>query len=201
MLFLQQYIYLKIYQFHDKTQQSMTFSENLLKRLFIFLSLLVFVSNCAKVDPATGEKVLVETDTRKKSREFVDKQGGLFGEIGKSSSGTTFEFSTSNVLWRATLKNLDFLPLANADYSGGIIVYDWYSNKDDKQSIKISVRFLSNELKSSSIVVAGHKKICDEAGKCFVEKLDNKFTDEIKESVISTARQIKIEDSKKDTKK
>jgi hypothetical protein len=184
-----------------KTQQFMTFSENLLKRLFIFLSLLVFLGNCAKVDPVTGEKVLEETDTRKKSREFVDKQGGLFGEIGKRSSGTTFEFSTSNVLWRATLKNLDFLPLANADYSGGIIVYDWYSNKDDKQSIKISVRFLSNELKSSSIVVAGHKKICDAAGKCFVEKLDNKFTDEIKESVISTAREIKIEDSKKDTKK
>jgi hypothetical protein len=184
-----------------KTQQFMTFLENLLKRLFIFLSLLVFLGNCAKVDPVTGEKVLEETDTRKKSREFVDKQGGLFGEIGKRSSGTTFEFSTSNVLWRATLKNLDFLPLANADYSGGIIVYDWYSNKDDKQSIKISVRFLSNELKSSSIVVAGHKKICDAAGKCFVEKLDNKFTDEIKESVISTAREIKIEDSKKDTKK
>ncbi len=184
-----------------KTQQFMTFLENLLKRLFIFLSLLVFLGNCAKVDPVTGEKVLEETDTRKKSREFVDKQGGLFGEIGKRSSGTTFEFSTSNVLWRATLKNLDFLPLANADYSGGIIVYDWYSNKDDKQSIKISVRFLSNELKSSSIVVAGHKKICDDTGKCFVEKLDNKFTDEIKESVISTAREIKIEDSKKDTKK
>ena len=184
-----------------KIQQFMTFLENLLKRLFIFLSLLVFLGNCAKVDPVTGEKVLEETDTRKKSREFVDKQGGLFGEIGKRSSGTTFEFSTSNVLWRATLKNLDFLPLANADYSGGIIVYDWYSNKDDKQSIKISVRFLSNELKSSSIVVAGHKKICDAAGKCFVEKLDNKFTDEIKESVISTAREIKIEDSKKDTKK
>ena len=171
------------------------------KYCFILLFLLTFFTHCAKVDPITGEKVLVETDTRKKSREFVDKQGGLFGEIGKSSSGTNFEFSTSNVLWRATLKSLDFLPLANADYSGGIIVYDWYSNKNDKESIKISVRFLSNELKSSSVMVAGHKKICDEVGKCFIEKLDNKFTDEIKESVISTARLLKIEDSKKDTKK
>jgi hypothetical protein len=179
----------------------MNFLNKQLKKLFVLVSLLFFLSNCAKTDPITGEKVLIETDTRKKSREFVDKQGGLFGEFGKNSSGTNFEFSTSNVLWRATLKNLDFLPLVNADYSGGIIVYDWYSNKDDKQSIKISVRFLSNELKSSSVVVAGHKKICDETGKCFVEKLDNKFTDEIKESVISTARQIKIEDSKKDTKK
>ena len=179
----------------------MNFVKNFIKHLSIFFSLLIFLGNCSKIDPVTGEKVLVETDTRKKSREFVDKQGGLFGDIGKSSSGTNFEFSTSNVLWRATLKSLDFLPLANADYSGGIIVYDWYSNKNDNQSIKISVRFLSNELKSSSIEVAGHKKICDEVGKCFVEKLDAKFTNEIKESVISTAREIKVEDSKKDTKK
>ena len=171
------------------------------KYRFILLFLLAFFAHCAKVDPVTGEKVLVETDTRKKSRELVDKQGGLFGEIGKSSSGTNFEFSTSNVLWRATLKNLDFLPLMNADYSGGIIIYDWYSDKDDKQLIKVSVRFLNNELRSSSVVVSGHKKICNDLGKCFIEKLDNKFTNEIKESIISTAREIKIEDSKKESQK
>lgn len=97
------------------------------------------------------------------------------------NTSNTFEFSTSNVLWRATLNNLSFLPLVNADYSGGIIIYDWFSEKTDNQSIKISVRFLSNELKSSSIVVAGHKKVCDDMGKCFIEKLDNKFTNEIKD--------------------
>jgi hypothetical protein len=184
-----------------KNLKFMSLFKNLHKNLFLLTFLLILLNHCAKTDPVTGEKVLQETDTAKKAREFAAKQGGLFGDIGKNNSGTNFEFSTSNVLWRATLKSLDFLPLANADYSGGIIVYDWYSNKGENQSIKISVRFLSNELKSSSVVVAGHKKICDDQGKCFVEKLDNKFTDEIKESVISTARQIKIEDSKKDTKK
>ena len=178
----------------------MNFFENLNKNLFFLSFLIVLLNNCARTDPVTGEKVLQETDPAKKAREFVAKQGGLFGEIGKNNTGTNFEFSTSNVLWRATLKSLDFLPLVNADYSGGIIVYDWYSNKNDNQSIKISIRFLSNELKSSSVDVAGHKKICDDLGKCFIEKLDNKFTDEIKESVISTARQIKIEDLKKDKK-
>ena len=184
-----------------KTLKFMNFFKNSHKSLLFLTFLMILLNHCAKTDPVSGEKILEETDPVKKAREFAAKQGGLFGDIGKSNSGTNFEFSTSNVLWRATLKNLDFLPLVNADYSGGIIVYDWYSNKGENQSIKISVRFLSNELKSSSVVVAGHKKICDDLGKCFVEKLDNKFTEEIKESVIATARQIKIEDTKKDTKK
>jgi hypothetical protein len=163
--------------------------------------ILVFILQCAKVDPVTGEKVIIEPNTTEKAREAARKSGGLFGDIMNKNTTNTFEFSTSNVLWRATLNNLDFLPLINADYSGGIIVYDWFSEKTENKSIKISVRFLSNELKSSSIVIAGHKKTCDDVGKCFVEKLDNKFTNEIKESIISTARQIKIEDSKKDSKK
>ena len=164
--------------------------------------ILLFIVQCAKIDPVTGEKVIIEPNTVEKARENARKGGGLFGDFtGNKNTSNTFEFSTSNVLWRATLNSLDFLPLINADYSGGIIVYDWFSNKNDNQSIKISVRFLSNELKSSSVVIAGHKKVCDDMGKCFVEKLDNKFTEEIKESVIATARQIKIEDTKKDTKK
>lgn len=167
-------------------------------KLYFFLLFLFFVYNCAKVDPVTGEKILVEPDTRKKSRELTDKGGGLFGDIGKGKTGGTFEFATSNVLWRATLKTLDFLPLANADYSGGIIIYDWYSNKTEKELIKVSVRFLSNELRTSSLEIIGHKKVCDDSGKCYTEKIDNKFNEEIKDSIITTARLLKIEDNKKD---
>jgi hypothetical protein len=165
---------------------------------FSFVLLIILISHCAKIDPVTGEKVIIEPDTRKKSREFVDKQGGLFGDITKGKSGGTFEFSTSNVLWRATLKNLEFLPLLNADYSGGIIIYDWYSEKIDKEQIKISVRFLSSELKSSSLQVIGHKKVCDDSGKCFIKAIDSNLTESIKDSIISAARTMKIEDSKKD---
>ncbi len=94
-----------------------------------FLSLvfcIILLSNCAKKDPTTDEKVLIETDANKKAREFADKGGGLFGDINNKKSGsTTFEFASSNVLWRATLKSLDFLPLLNVDYTGGIIIYKW----------------------------------------------------------------------------
>jgi hypothetical protein len=168
-------------------------------RVFLILIVLLLINHCAKVDPVTGEKILIDPDTRKKSREMVDKGGGIFGDIGKNKSSGVFEFASSNVLWRATLKTLDFLPLANADYSGGVVVYD--SNKTEKELIKVSVRFLSNELRASSLEIIGHKKICDESGKCYTEKLNNKFTEEIKDSIIIKARLLKIEDTKKDQEK
>ena len=177
------------------------FNLKILKLLSVLSLMALSFYNCAKVDPITGEKILIDPDTRKKSREFADKGGGMFGDIGKNKSGGVFEFASSNVLWRATLKTLDFLPLANADYSGGIVIYDWYSNKTEKELIKVSVRFLSNELRASSLEIIGHKKICDDSGKCYTEKLDNKFTEEIKDSIITKARLLKIEDTKKDQAK
>jgi hypothetical protein len=90
---------------------------------FVFLLLL----NCSKTDPVTGEKILIEPNPQKKSAQEAAKGNGLFGDINnKKGSSNTFEFASSNILWRATLKNLEFLPLVNADYSGGVIIYDWY---------------------------------------------------------------------------
>ena len=159
---------------------------------------------CSKIDPTTGEKVLIEVDPDKKAREFRDKGGGIFGDInkiGKSSSGGSFEFASSNVLWRATLKSLDFLPLLNADYSGGIIVYDWYSQTNNpKEQIKISVQFLNNELRSDSIKITAHKKICETIERCSNSTLDQNFANSIKESIITSARTLKIEEAKKEKK-
>ena len=158
--------------------------------------------NCAKVDPVTGEKVIIEPDTRKKAREFADKEGGIFGDLGRSGNkSTTFEFGTSNVLWRATLKSLDFLPLLNADYSGGVIIYDWYSQTNNpKEQIKISVQFLNNELRSDSVKITAHKKICDSSDRCSNSTLDQNFANSIKENIIASARALKIEEAKKEKK-
>jgi hypothetical protein len=171
------------------------------KILLIFF--LLFLSNCAgNIDPATGEKTRIEPNPQTKAKEFADKGQGIFGDINnKKSSGTTFEFSTSNVLWRATLKSLDFLPLSNADYSGGVIIYDWYSSNSSNEQIKITVRFLSNELRSDSIEIISHKKTCDQNNKCITEKLNNNLPADIKEKIILAARTMKIEDNKSNQKK
>jgi hypothetical protein len=173
----------------------------MLKYILIFLIAGFSFYSCSKIDPVTGEKVLTEVNPEKKARDFADKGGGIFGEINKKSSGTNFEFATSNVLWRATLQSLDFLPLINADYAGGVIIYDWYSkDPESTEQIKISVRFLNNELRSDSIKIIAHKKICDSEGKCKTSIINNNFSNEIKDGIITSARSLKISDQKKDNK-
>ena len=124
--------------------------------------------------------------------------GIIFGR--KGSGGTTYEFATSNILWRASLETLDFIPLSNLTYSGGVIVTDWYSGPGGNQNeqVKINIRFKSNELKASSVVVQGFKKVCSSGSNCSVSKLSNNFNSKIKEQILIKAKQLKIaEETKK----
>ena len=180
----------------------MIFFQTKTKNTLYFLIVLFFLNACQKVDPSTGEKILIEPDPYKRAREFADKGGGIFGDINRiGKNGGSFEFASSNVLWRATLKSLDFLPLLNADYSGGVIIYDWYSQTNNpKEQIKISVQFLNNELRSDSIKITAHKKICEGADRCSNSTLDQNFANTIKDSIITSARALKIEEAKKEKK-
>jgi hypothetical protein len=172
-----------------------------LKAPFLLLLLFIGCFSCAKIDPVTGEKILIEPNPDKRAREVADKGGGIFSDLGKSKTSNNFDFATSNPLWRATLKSLDFLPLVNADYSGGVIIYDWYSeNLNSKEQIKVSIKFLSNDLRTDSLQITSHKRVCDENNKCFISKLNDNFSNEIKDTILTAARNLKIEEAKKEKK-
>ena len=75
----------------------------------------------------------------------------LMGSVNNTNSGN-FDFASSNELWRASLDTIDFMPIATANYSGGILITDWYSdNQNLNESIKISIRFLTNEVRSDAL--------------------------------------------------
>jgi hypothetical protein len=174
------------------------------RSIFALITFFVFFFSCSvKKDPATGEIENIEPNADKRARAYADKGGGIFGDINNQKKGSTnYEFSTSNVLWRATLKTLDFLPLVNADYSGGVIIYDWYTSdsRPSNEQIKISVRFLNNDLRSDSLQIISHKKICDRELKCVTSKTEDKFSNEIKEQILNSARLLRIEETKKEKK-
>ena len=169
----------------------------------VFL-LFIILSNCSSMRESDNNTKVLEPDPRKRAAEAAAKGEGIFGDINKkkqSSSTTSFNFSDSNVLWRATLKSLDFLPLLNADYSGGVIIYDWYSQTNNpKEQIKISVQFLNNEVRSDSIKITAHKKICETVERCSNSTLDQNFANSVKDSIITSARTLKIEEAKKEKK-
>jgi hypothetical protein len=165
--------------------------------LNISMLCLVFLLSCAKKDPVSGEVINSEPNMKKRQEEVVAKGGGIFGDINTTKKNNTFEFATSNVLWRATLKSLDFMPMINADYSGGVIVYDWYSEDlNSNEYIKVTVRFLNNEIKSNSIQIITHKKICENSERCKTSIMNEEFSNNVKDKILDTARRIRIEEEK-----
>ena len=102
--------------------------------------------------------------------------------------GTNYSFASSNPMWRAALEILDFLPLANVDYSGGIITTDWYNEGTaSDESIKITVRFLTNEIRSDGIKVIVHKKRCNIQNKCTVKKVSSALEHELQVAILKKA--------------
>ncbi len=170
-------------------------------RFIYILAILLLVAGCkSSEEKEILDRKPVEPDPFKRARQSADLGGGIFNSDRKSQDATV-NFATSNVLWRATLKSLDFLPLINADYTGGIIIYDWYSQANNpKEQIKISVQFLSDELRSDSVKITAHKKICDNADRCSNSTIDQNFSNSIKENIITAARTLKIEEAKKEKK-
>jgi len=171
-------------------------------KVYSILSFLLFLAACLggqnnKNDEGL-EKERFEPSAYERSKAYADKNPvTLLGKDSKDKN-TNLEFSSSNVLWRASLKTLDFIPLATLDYSGGIIISDWYSDeRSNKEQIKIQIRFVSTELRSESIQVTSYKKICDSNNVCINSKGNENFNREIKDLIVNNARQIKIEESKK----
>ena len=133
-----------------------------------------------------------EGDGKKRARKNVEEgkgitgTGGLF-KSGRSKGGGSFEFASSNELWRATLDTLDFMSFSNVDYSGGLIITDWYSESENDQSIKITVRFLTNEIRSDGIRIIVHKKRCNVDQNCKITKITSAIEQELQVAILKKA--------------
>ena len=159
------------------------------------LTLIGFLNSCGIYKPVDARKVPPDAKSRvKKSLE----EGRGFTLMGNKNKSTNFQFASSNPMWRATLEILDFLPLANVDYSGGIITTDWYNEGTaSEESIKITIRFLTNEVRSDGIKVIVHKKKCNIQQKCTVKKISSALERELQVAILKKATIFEKDDIKK----
>ena len=128
-------------------------------------------------------------DAEKREKNVREGRGiSIGGDKGRSGS---FDFATSNEMWRAAMDVLDFVPLTTADYGGGIIITDWYSDDlNSQESVKIMINFLTNEIRADGLKVKIYKKTCNDKQKCNTQLMTSELDNEIKLAVLKKAAQL-----------
>ena len=162
--------------------------------IIVFFLFLLSLSSCGIYKKTDARKIPTNANERIK-KNMEEGRGFRLGNLGKKSGGD-FQFASSNPLWRATLEKLNFAPLNNVDYAGGIIVTDWFSDGDSNEQVKITIRFLTNVIRSDALDVTIHKKICDKNSNCKVNKIDNALNSEIKLAILKRAAKLQNQDLK-----
>lgn len=155
-----------------------------MQKIIIYIFIIFFLHSCGFFK-YTDQRGQPTTGIEKARKNVSEGKGmGLKGLVG--SNNTTYEFNTSNPLWRASLETLDFLPLTTVDYSGGIIITDWYSQNENDQ-LKITIRFLNNEVTSNSLKIIVHKKSCTKNNNCNVNEVNSLIKDELTKTILVKA--------------
>ena len=169
--------------------------------ILIFFSF--FLNSCGgKLPGADARKYPDDPKLRVKKNMEEGRAFRLSDSMKNNKSGNgVFEFASSNELWRASLDTIDFMPLSSVNYSGGIIITDWYSsNQSSDESIKISIRFLTNEIRSDAIDIKVFIKKCSSLSNCLISEKQGDISNELKKKILKTAAIYKTEKQSKKQK-
>jgi hypothetical protein len=155
---------------------------NLLLIFFIFA-----LNACGLANMGADAKKFPPNPKERVKNNIESGKGFRLMDITKKKGNGNFEFASSNELWRASLNIIDFMPLASANYGGGIIVTDWYSTNNSNESIKISIRFLSNEVRSDALDIKVFNRNCKTPSNCIISEKSGDLIQELKIKILKTA--------------
>ena len=174
------------------------------RNISVLLSVVILMTQtaCNALKPKKVSAKDFPPDPRKRVEKNMNEGRG-FRLMGNNNSGTNYEFASSNPLWKATLDILDFMPLVSANYSGGIVITDWYSENDTpNESVKISIRFLTNEIRSDALDITVFLKKCSQnMTNCSISKNNNDLVADLNLNILKKAAKYQndiIEKNKKE---
>ncbi len=162
------------------------------KKIFkiVILSTLIIstLNSCGKDFFKPGDARKYPPDPKLRVKKNIEEGRGFRLMDGMKFGGSgTFEFASSNPLWQASLDIIDFMPLASVNYSGGIVITDWYSANSSDESIKISIRFLTNEIRSDSLDIKVFSRKCKTVTTCVISEKGGDLVSELQNKIIKTA--------------
>tara|TARA_Y100000817_G_scaffold277168_1_gene239134 strand:- start:102 stop:659 length:558 start_codon:yes stop_codon:yes gene_type:complete len=168
--------------------------------IFIFIGFaIVALSSCGP--PGDARKYPPNPDARVKKNLEEGRGFRLDTSIRNAGKGGDFMFASANELWRASLDTIDFMPLSSVNYSGGIIITDWYSDGNNlEESVKISIRFLTNEVRTDALDIKVFYKQCNQLINCKVTQKTGSLVAELKKEILSKAALYKKQKKDKNFK-
>ena len=176
-----------------------------IKKYFIYLILLLLTfSGCSNKIFKRADVKDTPINVNDRVKKNIEEGRGI--RFGKgSSSGGTFDFASSNELWRASMDVLDFVPFSNASYSGGILITEWFdgnsNDKNEKRDLKITIRFLTNEIRSDALDISIHERKCQSNGtSCSVNKIKSELEPQIGLAILKRAAILEKKQFSKNSK-
>ena len=172
-----------------------------LKTIFVLILSSIILISCGGKFPGADARKYDPDPKKRVAKNLEEGRGFRLSDSMDKSGGGVFEFASSNELWRASLDTIDFMPLASVNYSGGIIITDWYStDQNSNESIKISIRFLTNEIRSDALDIKVFNKKCVTQSNCVTSEKEGDINNQLKIKILKTATIYKKEKKKKNSK-
>jgi hypothetical protein len=158
-------------------------------KLIIFLVILMpLINSCGPFKPKKVDARNVPVSGDERVKKNIEEGRGFSLQGALTNKGGKFDFASSNELWRASLDAIDFMPLINANYSGGVIITDWYSEQNsNNESVKISIRFLSNEIRADALDIKVFKKDCPKLNQCVITETGDELIKELTKNILRKA--------------
>ena len=171
--------------------------------ILVLLSIfLTFLNSCSGFNKTDAREFPPDPKERVKKNLEEGRGFTVMGGIKNRGKSGEFDFASSNELWRASLDTIDFMPLISANYSGGIIITDWYSSGSNmNESIKISIRFLTNEVRSDALDIKVFYKNCGQNDSCQISEKKGSLVTELNKKILSRAAFYAKENKNKSKKK
>ena len=169
----------------------------LIKFSLLTIFSLIFLNSCNWYKRSDIKDNPVNVDERVK-KNIQEGRGIRFGR--GATRGGDFDFASSNPLWRGAIDVMNFVPLTNASYSGGIIITEWFSsenNSENNRELKITIQFMTNEIRADAIKVLVFEKSCNQINNCKTKKIKSKLEGELKLAILKKAALFERDDFKK----
>jgi hypothetical protein len=133
-----------------------------------------------------------ETEANQESRSGF-RLPSISNPLAGNTQPSTEGIGVNGFLWRASLDTISFMPLAEVDPFGGVIITDWYANPQmTTERFKITVYILDTRLRADALSVSVFRQVREEQGGWIDAETGAQTSVEIENAILTRARQLRI---------